>query len=63
MLTSQEFANAIGVCLVTTYNWEKKGIIKPARVTPSGRRFYTDAQVDAYLQGDYDNPILKGSKE
>ena len=62
-MTSQEFANKIGVSLSTIYSWENKGLIKPARKTLSGRRFYSEEQVQAYLNGDYENPILKGKKE
>ncbi len=62
-MTSQEFANKIGVSLSTIYSWENKGLIKPTRKTLSGRRFYSEEQVQAYLNGDYENPILKGKKE
>lgn len=60
MVTSQGFADAVGVSLVTVYNWERKGLIIPARKTISGRRYYSEEQIRAYLEGRYDDKVLKG---
>lgn len=61
-MSSTDFAKAIRVSLTTVYNLEAKGIVLPVRKSPFGRRFYSDEQVAAYLNQDYNNPVLKGSK-
>lgn len=60
MVTSQGFADAVGVSVVTVYNWERKGLIIPVRKTISGRRYYSEEQIRAYLEGRYDDDVLKG---
>lgn len=61
-LSSTDFAKAIGVSITTLYNWEKKGIIAPIRTSITGHRVYSEEQLQAYLNEDYNNPILKGHK-
>lgn len=60
--TSQEIADVVGVNLSTIYNWEKRGIITPIKVTPTRRRFYSEEQMIAMRNNDFDNEILKGKK-
>lgn len=57
--TSQQLADAVGVHLTTIYNWEKKNLIVPARKTISGRRYYSEEQVQACVAGDINNPVLR----
>lgn len=58
--TSQDLAKIVGVHVSTIYNWEKRGIIVPAKKTLTNRRFYSEEQVIACKNGDIDNPVLKG---
>lgn len=62
-ISSVDFAKAIGVSITTLYNWEKKGLIAPIKKSLTGYRVYSEEQLQAYLNEDYDNPILKGKKE
>lgn len=50
LLTSTEFAQAIGVSTVTLARWEKAGILLPHLKTPTGRRKYTPSQVSEYIE-------------
>lgn len=50
LLTSTEFAKAIGVSVVTLARWEKDNILLPFLKTPTGRRKYTQSQVTAYIE-------------
>jgi putative resolvase len=49
MMRISEFANEIGVSIQTLRNWDKKGWLKPAKVTEKGSRYYTKQQLDEYL--------------
>lgn len=60
MLTGAQFANEIGVVSSTLLSYERKGILKPAKVSPTGRKFYSQEQLQAFLDQDYDNPVLTG---
>lgn len=51
MYTTPQFAKKIGVHPQTIRNWEKNNILKPAIISPSGRKYYTQDQVDNYLHG------------
>ena len=51
-----EFARKISVSAATVRNWEKKGIILPHHRAPNGYRYYSDEQIKAYLQGEYNKP-------
>lgn len=55
-----EFAREIGVSPQTAFNWEHRGYIVPIKKSFSNKKYYSQAQVDAYQRGDLDNPILKG---
>lgn len=46
--TSSEFASLLGVTKTTIVNWEKHGWLFPHHVSPSGRRFYSQQQLDDY---------------
>ena len=58
-LSTMDFAKALGVTPQTIREWHRKGLVIPAHMSITGRRQYTQEQVDAYLQGDFDNPVLK----
>ena len=45
MLTTTQFAEAIGVSVPTLYNWQKAGTLIPFKISPTGRRYYTKEQV------------------
>lgn len=50
-LTTPQFAKRIGVSKNTVINWERQGFIKPHHKSPTGRRFYSQEQVDEVLSG------------
>lgn len=52
-LTTPEFAEAIGVAVITLKRWDKSGILYPHHKTPGGRRYYSQQQVDAYKKKYY----------
>ena len=45
-LTTGDVARQIGVSIPTIKNYEKKGILTPDRILPSGRRLYLQETVD-----------------
>lgn len=51
-----EFARMIGVSPNTIASWIKKGYIKPHHSSPTRRNFFSQQQVDEYLNeiGDLD---------
>lgn len=48
--TTTEFAQAVGVVKNTVVNWERKGLLIPHHVTPTGRRFYSQEQLDDFFR-------------
>lgn len=52
-MTSTEFAKAIGVSGTLLFKWRQKGILMPVWVSPTGRCFYSDEQVEKYKNGEY----------
>ena len=48
-LTTPQFAKRVGVTKNTIINWENAGLIQPHHISPTGRRFYTEAQVEEVL--------------
>ena len=48
--TTSEFAKELGVSKNTVVNWEHKGLLLPHHTTPTGRRFYSQQQLDKYLK-------------
>lgn len=49
--TTTEFAKKIGVVKNTVVNWERKGLLLPHHITPTGRRFYSQQQLDDFFKG------------
>ena len=50
VLKPKEFAELINVKTVTLKRWHESGKF-PARISPSGRRFYTTEDLDRYYRG------------
>ncbi|SHG86414.1 Resolvase, N terminal domain, partial [Thermosyntropha lipolytica DSM 11003] len=44
-----QFAKLIGKTEQTLRNWDKKGILKPAYIAPSGFRYYSQEQLNHFL--------------
>ncbi len=40
-----DFARKLGVSTGTLRNWERTGILKPHHISPTGYRYYSDAQI------------------
>lgn len=64
-LTTPQFAKQVGVSKNTIINWERQGLIVPHHVSPTGRRYYSQAQVDDILKGkcdgvDLSKPVVDG---
>lgn len=59
-LKIREFADAIGVSVSTVRKYEQDKMLMPHHRTMSNQRLYTTEQVTAYINGDFNNPILKG---
>ena len=51
-----EFAEKVGVTAVTLRNWERKGLLLPHHVSPTGYRYYTDKQLEDLLNGKKTKP-------
>lgn len=47
-----EFAEKVGVTATTLRNWERKGLLLPHHVTPTGYRYYADEQLEELLNGE-----------
>lgn len=54
-----EFSRRLGVSRTTVVNWEDMGLIKPHHVSPTGRRFYSQQQLEDYFAGKYSKNLLK----
>lgn len=48
--TTTKFAKKIGVSKNTVVNWEHKGLLLPHHCSPTGRRYYSQEQVDNYFK-------------
>ena len=44
-----KFAKEIGVTTTTLRNWDKSGELKPCKVTDGGTRYYSEQQLNKYL--------------
>lgn len=55
MLSVKEVADIFEVTPQTIRMWDFKGIIKADRVSPTGRRFYSEEQIDRVLKGGTSN--------
>ena len=48
-MTVSEFASKIGVHPQTVRKWDREGVLKPHHVLPSGRRLYSEEQVEEII--------------
>ena len=48
-----EFAQLIGISSVTLRKWDERGWLKPHHRSPTGYRFYSEEQLNDYLNGTY----------
>ena len=55
LLKSSQVAKILGKTSRTLGNWDKKGILKPHHVDPSGYRYYTEEQINNFLESYYGN--------
>lgn len=65
-LTAPQFAKQIGVSKNTVMNWERKGLIVPHHVSPTGRRYYSTVQVSEFLSGKFkacSDTVSEGAEE
>lgn len=58
-----EFARAIGVSPNTIASWIKKGYIKPHHSSPTRRNFFSQQQVDEYLNEGSDLNVQVNREE
>lgn len=49
-MTTSQFAKRIGVHPQTLRKWDKNGTLPAHHKTPSGRRYYSEAQASAFLK-------------
>jgi DNA-binding transcriptional MerR regulator len=49
-----EFAGRIGTHPQTVRRWDREGILKPHHVLPSGRRLYSEEQVEEIINKGID---------
>lgn len=48
-LKLKDVAELFGVTTPTIRNWQKKGVLEPDVILPSGRARYTREQIDAFV--------------
>lgn len=54
LMSIGKFSKEIGVSISTLRTWDKTGYLKPAKVLDNGYRYYSDEQIDEYLNVDSD---------
>lgn len=54
LMSIGKFSKEIGVSISTLRTWDKTGYLKPAKVLDNGYRYYSDEQIDKYLNVDSD---------
>lgn len=59
-LSRYAFAKAIGVSDMTLANWEKNGKLIPVRISNTGRRFYSQEQLNRFLLKSRTDRIVIG---
>lgn len=54
LMSIGKFSKEIGVSISTLRTWDKTGYLKPAKVLDNGYRYYSDEQIDKYLNVNSD---------
>lgn len=54
LMSIGKFSKEIGVSISTLRTWDKTGYLKPAKVLDNGYRYYSNEQIDKYLNVDSD---------
>ena len=54
LMSIGKFSKEIGVSISSLRTWDKTGYLKPAKVLDNGYRYYSDEQIDKYLNVDSD---------
>ena len=62
-LKISDFAEEIGVTTVTLRNWERQGLLIPHHKSPTGYRYYTEQQVEDFLNGNFKRETIQRPKE
>ena len=62
-LKISDFADEIGVTTVTLRNWEKQGLLIPHHKSPTGYRYYTEQQIEDFLNGKYKRETIATKEE
>ena len=52
LLKLGEVCKRLGVSDKTLRNWDKRDFFKPAVVSPGGKRYYTEEQVEEFIKGN-----------
>lgn len=52
LLKLGEVCKRLGVSDKTLRNWDKRDFFKPAVVSPGGKRYYTEEQVEEFLNSN-----------
>lgn len=55
MLSVKEVAKRFNVSPHTVRNWSNRGLIKPDQVTPTGREFFSEEQIDRLVKENKKN--------
>lgn len=51
MYSVKQVADIFEVTPNTVRNWDLRGVIKADRITPTGRKFYSEEQIEKLLRG------------
>ena len=62
-LKISDFAEEIGVTTVTLRIWERQGLLIPHHKSPTGYRYYTEQQVEDFLNGNFKRETIQRPKE
>ncbi|MBQ7775203.1 MAG: helix-turn-helix domain-containing protein [Lachnospiraceae bacterium] len=61
LITADKVAKILMVSIATVYAYEDKGYIKPVKVLPSGRRFFSKAEIEAMCPSESTEDLITTS--